>query len=193
MEKQLLISTIKNILPIPEEKILTIASHFKEKTIEKNDLLLKEGQICNMNFFLESGIMRAYTIDTEGNEITTSFFSNNEFVLEPGSMFQRVPSKESIQAIEDCTGYYITYDELQMLFHSLPEFRELGRAILVRGFINFKNHSISLINQTAEERYNHFMATRPNILQHAPLKHIATYLGITDTSLSRIRKKAVEK
>ena len=85
------------------------------------------------------------------------------------------------------------WEQLNMLFHSLPEFREFGRSILVKGFTALKNRMLSMITETAEERYAHLLQNKPEIFQHAPLKTIASYLGITDTSLSRIRKELAKK
>jgi CRP-like cAMP-binding protein len=137
--------------------------------------------------------MRGFAHDTDGNEVTTSFFSANQVVFEVSSFFNRVPSKENIQAIEDCYGWFITYDQLNHLFHSLPEFRDFGRSILVKGFAALKARMLSMITETAEERYDALIKSNPEIFQHAALKHIASYLGITDTSLSRIRKEYSKK
>jgi len=82
---------------------------------------------------------------------------------------------------------------LQTLFHNIPEFREFGRMILVKGFIAFKQRALSLINETAEQRLENLIKVRPEIFQKAPLKNIASYLGITDTSLSRIRREITKK
>jgi CRP-like cAMP-binding protein len=80
-----------------------------------------------------------------------------------------------------------------MLFHSLPEFRDFGRSILVKGFAALKSRVLSMITETAEERYAQLLKNNPEIFQHAPLKIIASYLGVTDTSLSRIRKEFSKK
>jgi len=80
-----------------------------------------------------------------------------------------------------------------MLFHSVPEFREFGRAMLVKEFVAFKQRTLLLINKTAEERYADLLNSNGEIFQFAQLKHIASYLGITDTSLSRIRKEYAKK
>ena len=114
-------------------------------------------------------------------------------MFEVSSFFNRQPSRENIKALTDCTGLYITYDELNGLFHSLEEFREFGRHILVQGYTAYKDRTLSLITHTAEERYAMLLKTNPEIFQHAALKHIASYLGITDTSLSRIRKDFSKK
>jgi len=80
-----------------------------------------------------------------------------------------------------------------MLFHSIPEFRDFGRSILVKGFASLKIRMLSMITETAEERYASLLHSNPEIFQYAPLKQIASYLGITDTSLSRIRKEILKK
>jgi len=164
-----------------------IASGFLPKEIMKSEFLLKEGRVCDEYFFLEEGFMRAFAYNTEGNDVTTHFFPAGHVVLEVSSFFNRTPSKENIQASSDCTGWYISYAQLNHLFHSLPEFREFGRSILVGYLTSLKTRMLSMITETAEQRYEALLKTNPEIFQHAALKHIASYLGITDTSLSRIR------
>ena len=175
------------------QKAEEIASRFSQKTIPKNEFFLAEGNHTNEYLFLEKGFMRAFAHDTEGNEVTTDFYSDKQVVFEVSSFFTRTISRENIQALTDCEGWYITYEQLNMLFHSLPEFREFGRSILVKGFAALKNRMLSMITETAEERYTYLLKTKPEIFQYAPLKTIASYLGITDTSLSRIRKEFAKK
>lgn len=79
------------------------------------------------------------------------------------------------------------------MFHSVPEFREFGRAILVKEFVTYKQRTLSMINKSAEERYAQLIQTNKDIFQYAQLKHIASYLGITDTSLSRVRREFATK
>jgi len=187
MENERLIQFITQVLPVSEATATTIASHFEPLQIQKNEFLLREGQMNDRYFFVADGFLRAFTYDTEGNDITTGFYTPNQMAFEVSSFFLREPSKENIRALSDCSGSYITYGQLQVLFHTIPEFREFGRAILVRGFIAFKQRTLSLIRETAETRYANLLQARPEIVQHVPLKYIASYLGMTDTSLSRIR------
>lgn len=133
--------------------------------------------------------MRAFTHDQNGQEITTNFYAKNMVVFEVASLFHRTISKENIQAVTDCKGLVLTFDELNSLFHGIPEFREFGRAMLVNGFIMLKKRMLSMINETAEERYANLLQHNPEVFQYAHLKDIATFLGVTDTSLSRIRKQ----
>ena len=188
MKNKNLHSFITSITPIADQRVAEIASHFSEISFRKNDFFLKEGTISNNYLFLEEGFMRAFTYDLDGNDVTTGFFGEKQIVFEVASYFMRAPSKENIQALMDCKGYYLTYEQLNGLFHSMPEFREFGRAILVRGFVALKQRTLSMINDTAEKRYENLLSTNPEIFRNAPLKNIASYLGITDTSLSRIRK-----
>jgi len=193
MEKEKLILFIQEILPIPKQKVEEIVMQFQPMELRKNDIFIAEGKVSDKYLFLESGFIRAFTIDLEGNEVTTEFYSDNQIVFEVGSFFRKTVSKETFQALEDCKGWFITFDQLQFLFHSIPEFREFGRMILVKGFISFKERTLALINESAEKRYETLIRTRPQIFQKTPLKYIASYLGITDSSLSRIRREIVHK
>ena len=189
MYNQQLIQLFYNSGLVSLPKATEIASHFSQKLIPKNQFFLVEGNHCNEYLFLEKGFMRAFAHDTEGNDVTTAFYSDNQVVFEVSSFFNRTISKENIQALTDSEGWYISYEQLNMLFHSLPEFREFGRSILVKGFAALKNRVLSMITETAEERYAQLLKNNPEIFKYAPLKTIASYLGVTDTSLSRIRKE----
>ncbi|CCG53618.1 Probable cAMP-binding protein [Flavobacterium indicum GPTSA100-9 = DSM 17447] len=193
MSKELLINYIQNNLPTSRKTLDEIVEHFEERTFSKNDYFLKEGQISNDYFFLANGFMRSFTYDIEGDEVTTAFYSANRFVFECSSFFLRTTSTENIQAVTDCVGYTISFEDLNKLFHSIPEFREFGRSVLVKEFSAFKQRTLSMINRSAEERYANLITTNKEIFQYAQLKHIASFLGMTDTSLSRIRKEFLKK
>jgi CRP-like cAMP-binding protein len=170
-----------------------ISTHFNSCVVNKNDFLLREGKVCNEYCFLEEGFMRAFAHDTEGNDVTTNFYSANQVVFEVFSFFTRTRSSENIQALTESKGWIVSYETLNMLFHTLPEFREFGRNILVKGYAALKMRMLSTITETAEQRYERLLKDNSEIFQYAPLKHIASYLGITDTSLSRIRKEFSRK
>jgi CRP-like cAMP-binding protein len=189
MPKENLIKFLQGTMPMPIEKADLIAGYFIEKQIAKNDFLLKEGQICNDAYFLENGFIKSFIADIDGNFITTNFYGPNIFVNEVLSFFKRIPSNENIQALSNCTVWSITYDNLQLCFHSMPEFREFGRMMLINTLSNLKQRMLNMVQLTAEKRYEILIENQPQIFQNAPLKAIATYLGITDTSLSRIRKE----
>jgi len=193
VSSQKLIHFFKNSNLVSPKAAEEIANTFCQKEIKKSHFLLKERKICNEYFFLENGFIRAFANDIEGNDITTNFYLSGEVVFEVSSFFNRTISKENFQAIVDCEGWYITYEQLNTLFHSMHDFRDFGRSILVKGFSALKIRMLSMITETAEQRYDILLKTNPEIFQDASLKHIASYLGITDTSLSRIRKEYAKK
>jgi CRP-like cAMP-binding protein len=153
LERQSLINFITLAMPICDNKASEIADNFVPVCLYKNDFLLKDGAICNDYFFLEKGFMRAYTFDTEGNEVTTNFYGRNSIVFEVASYIKRTPSRENIQALTDCFGWKGNYANLQNLFHTSHEFRGFARVVLVNSFIELKERTLSMINLTAEKRY----------------------------------------
>jgi CRP-like cAMP-binding protein len=193
INNQMLISFFESSGKINALKAKEIADYFEYKELEKNELLLKEGQVSNEYMILGKGFLRSYSFDPEGNEVTTAFYSAGQPVFDVASFFNRTPSKENIQALSPSAGWVITFEKLNDMFHSIPEFREFGRGILVKGFADLKVRMLSMITETADERYTILLHSNPEIFQYAPLKQIASYLGITDSSLSRIRKEMMAK
>lgn len=167
---------------------LITARHHREE-VEKGNTILKKGRIADEYYLLESGLIRSYVHDYEENEITTDFFVENEIIIVPTSLFQRIPSQETIVAVTDSTMWKISFNDFQELFHSIPGFTEWGRLWFTHQLFATKQRSLEMITETATNRYLKLMQEKPQIMQHVPLKQIASYLGITDTSLSRIRKE----
>lgn len=188
MGKESLVYFIQEILPMPADKAEQISTYFTPKQYCKNDFLLKEGRICTESHFIESGFIRSYVVDVDGNEVTTDFYGSNIFANDFLSFFKRIPSNENIQVLADCTTWMINYEDLQTCFHTIPEFREFGRMMLINNYSRLKERMFGMIQLTAEQRYEKLVTSHAEIFQNAPLKYIASYLGITDTSLSRIRK-----
>lgn len=172
------------------EEYLLVLNQYEEVSFNKNDYLIEKGKKGNFYYFIESGFLRSYTIDLEGNDITTKFFSENDILIDWHSYFLKKPCKESIQAITDGKCWKISFSNFMKLFH-IEAFREVGRTRLINNYFELKNHSLSVIADHAKERYLNLVQEKPAIVQNVPLKHIATFLGITDTSLSRIRKEII--
>ncbi len=187
------VAFIQSMMPMPVDKASIIAAQFERKTLVKHEFVLQEGKVCNESYFLESGYIRAFAFDPDGNDVTFNIFSPPSFVNDISSLFRRVPTKENLQALTECALWTIPYERLQANFHAMPEFREFGRMMLIMSNTNLKDRMISMIRDTAEERYAALLHTKPDIFQHVPLKIIASYLGITDTSLSRIRREFAQK
>ena len=188
-EKAPICEFISKIYPMSQEQLASVVQYFKPKAFQKNEFVLEEGRVCQIYCFMEEGFMRAYTYDHDGNEVTTALYSPRQIVCDLSSFFKRIPAQEYIQTLTDSKVWYISFEELQHIFHAMPYFREFGRLILVNSYTQLKQRMLSMLQETAETRYSRLMETNPMIFQHVPLKIIASYIGVTDTSLSRIRKE----
>lgn len=174
---------------ITKEELAEIIPRYEKVVFQKNDYLLKQGEVERKYWFIESGFIRSYIIDTEGNEITFNLYGPEDVVIDYPSMFFFAPTRENIHALTDAVCWEISFNDFQELFNDILNFREQQRALLVGSYFALKEHSISLIADQAKERYLKLLKDKPQIIRNVSLKHIATFLGIKDTSLSRIRKE----
>ena len=191
-DKSILIEDLQDAF-LTDKELEIVLSGYEKVLVKKNEYILEQGNICDAYYFVEKGFLRSYAIDYNGNEVTTNFFTKTDLILEETSFFLRMSTKENIQAMEDCVLWKKDFDIFQEHFNSIEKYREWGRAHLVKNFFALKQRSLAMITETAKERYQNLMYEHSNILQKASLKHIASYLGITDTSLSRIRKEITKK
>lgn len=189
MEESHFLSQIFSSNGITKEELKIILPKYKKIAISKNDYLLNQGTVEKKYWFVESGFIRSYIIDTEGNDITFNLYTSSDVVIDYPSFFFLLPTRENIQALTDCVCWEIDFASFQELFNSISNYREQQRGLLVGSYFALKEHSISLIADQAKERYLKLLKSKPHLVQNVSLKHIATFLGITDTSLSRIRKE----
>ncbi|MEM8967113.1 MAG: Crp/Fnr family transcriptional regulator [Bacteroidota bacterium] len=171
------------------EELEAVVSRFTQVTFQKGEYILQAGEVAHQYYFVESGFIRSYAVDTDGNDVTTGFYTQAQILIDWPSFFLKNPTKEFYQALTDCVVWRLGFDEFQQLFHSIESFREGGRSRLVGSYFALKRRSIAMITDPAKERYLQLMKESPELIHNVSLKHIATYLGITDTSLSRIRKE----
>jgi CRP-like cAMP-binding protein len=182
------LKTIFNEQNFNKDDLENILNQYQRIEFAKNDFLIQEDSTANYYYFIESGYVRSYVIDLEGNDISIKFFSATDIVIDWHSYFLKTKCRENVQAITACVAWKITFENFMKLF-KIEAFREVGRTRLVNNYFELKNHSISIIADPAKDRYLNLLKSKPDIVQNVPLKQIATYLGITDTSLSRIRKE----
>ena len=187
MSRQIL-SQVYSHPGLSELDLARVIDAHEEVTFAKNSFLLKEGQTANAYWIIESGLIRSYVYDFEGNEITTDFMGEGAVCIEVASIFQRVPTVEYMQALCEVRAWKIDFERFQSLFISIPGLAEWGRAWMSMQLVLCKRRATEMITESAAQRYEKLMKERPQILQLAPLKYIASYLGVTDSSLSRIRK-----
>ena len=190
MNSEIFQNTYQHFL-LSEDDINQIASFHKKRTFAKDELILAKDQVLESYYLLEKGVVRAFVNDMDNNDITTEFFIDGDIVIIPSSLFQQIPSQESLQAVTDCEVWEIKYDDFQEVFRSIPGFAEWGRLWFTYQLFTLKQRSLDMITISATNRYLKLSKEKPQILQTVPLKFIASFLGITDTSLSRIRKEIV--
>ena len=183
---------LNSIKSMPEAKAKLIASYFEKRTLSKGTLLIEEGRTSKQSYFLESGIIRCYIIDLNGDEVTTRFYSAPDFLNDYLSFFKQKPSETNYELLTDCTLYGINFEKVQHCFHTIPEFREWGRMLLTLNYEHVNARMLSFYKETAKERYIKLETNHPEIMEQVPLNMIASYLGVTKFSLSRIRKELQE-
>lgn len=174
---------------INEAELRQIVDAHQKVNYQKGDFILQEGKTANCYLILESGLIRSFAYNYNGEDITTDFFTAGELVIDVLSLFQRIPTQENVQALTDCVCWQINFDDFQALFHSIAGFPEWGRLWMTGKLFHFKQRAIEIATLPTKERYLTLLQEKPEIIRQAPLKHIATYLGVTDSSLSRIRKE----
>lgn len=170
-----------------------IMSAHVQVSFKRGDVLLKVGETANCYYLIEAGLIRNYVHSVDGDEVTTRFYSVNEFSIVILSFFQRIPSVENVVAVTDVKAWKIDFDSFQGVMRSIKGFGIWGRDWMSGQLFILEQRLIDVLTKAATERYLELMRERPEVLQYASLKHIASYLGITDTSLSRIRKEVSKK
>ena len=172
---------------LTETEIAEFSKKLSLKHFKKDDFLIEEGKYCNEICFLESGSARAFH-NIDGKEITNWFVFNNMPLTSYFSFVTQLPSKETIQFSDDTALYSICYNDLQTLYKEFHGIERLGREIAEFYFIWQEERTLSLQSLSAKERYKKLLNQEAHLLQKVPLGQIASYLGITQESLSRIRK-----
>lgn len=158
------------------------------RSVKKGDIFLREGQRCDYFYYILKGFVRVYYLDLEGNEVTHWFSPENSMVSSPLSFLRRDKNILYFEALEDTELVLITLEQLGVLNAQLETVGKAIRELHVEFIIILSRRIMSIHTQTAEERYLELMEKYPYLFQKAKLTHIASYLGITPQSLSRIRK-----
>lgn len=153
----------------------------------KNEIILKQDKVCKNLYFIEKGLARGYRIDDEGKDITNWFAPEGTLATSAYSFISQKPSFESVVALEDCSMRSISRKSLYELYEKFPEMNEMGRELIEIYYLELEERVNALQFQTAKQRYEKFVKQDGYLLQRTSLGHIASYLGITQETLSRIR------
>lgn len=163
------------------------------KKLRKHQYLLQEGDVWRWNAFVCKGCLRTYHVDDKGLEHIVYFSIENYWTGDRESLLSGMPAKSNIDAIEDSVVLLYSIEHFELLKSRIPVFRDFVSSLLDRSFVASQNRVHSIISQTAEEKYLTFIKTSPQMAVRIPQHMIASYLGISPETLSRVRKSAVKK
>ncbi|AEV99572.1 Crp/Fnr family transcriptional regulator [Niastella koreensis] len=184
----MLLKAIRHYIPLSSDDETIIWSLFRVQKLQKGQHLLQAGAICKNIFFIEQGLVRYYAI-IDGEEKTSYFNKEGEFVCDYASFLPQTPSTINIQALEACTVYFISHSNMHLFYERVKYGERFGRLALEDVYVNLINQVRPLYNDTPELRYQFFLSKFPDTGQRIPQYYIASYIGIKPQSLSRIRKR----
>ena len=173
---------------MPSRTQLLFSSKLIRQVFPKNTVLLKTGNPEYYLSFVEEGIIRFF-IPKEENDLTFAFVFSNSFVSGYDSFLTQKQSTYTIQTLTKTVLWRITYEDLQLIYEQTEIGNTIGRKAGEELFLKKSKREISLLNETAEERYLNLFTEQPHLIKNIPLKYIASYIGITPQALSRIRKR----
>jgi len=185
--------SIDSIVSLSIDEWLQLSMFIEVITLKKNSFFLTEGQICKSIAFVNNGLLIYFKSLRNGDDITTDFAFEGDWVTDNYSRLNQTPSFMNIKAIEDSELLIINNEDLSALFINLPKLERIGRVLMEQAFMKITQHSIDLQSFSAKERYIRMLQNYPEVFQKVPLYHIANYLGIAPKSLSRIRNEIFNK
>jgi len=188
-----LISFLSSNSDLEQEFLEQLVDKCRKIEIKKGAFILQEGEICRQTLFVESGLLRYYSIDSKGKEHILQFAPEGWFVSDRASIFFNQPSAFFIQALEDTTTVALDEHFILKLAQKDTSFLEFNNRLLHNHIRQLQNRINQLLSATAEERYLDFIKIYPDILLRVPQWMVASYLGVTPEGLSRVRKELAQK
>jgi len=182
---------ISNQIDIDKNSLESIVSSFEVKTVKKGDFFLKSGKVCRKMAFIISGYLRMYDI-VDGKEITFWVGSSGKFITSLSSFIFETENFWNIQAVTDCEILVIRREKHFELCKQQPKWLEFDNLLLAHSFALLEKNMFSQLHTTAQQRFENLLEEEPALFNHVPLQHIASMLGITPESLSRLRKNHVQ-
>ncbi|WP_109829303.1 Crp/Fnr family transcriptional regulator [Reichenbachiella versicolor] len=189
METLPLVTFLQKFGTLTTDDISIISEHCNPKEYTQGDVFVEAGKNVNQVDFVLSGVFRYYFYDKEGNEITSFFMAENDFVTNVNSFFEYIPSSGTIAAETDCSTLVISRSSWELFSEQIPNWNMIMQAITNKTLLAKSVFQRKLINQDAKTSYLELLKQYPTIVQRVPLNHLASFLGITKFSLSRIRNQ----
>lgn len=182
-------SSIRSYFGIIEPtELKSITSLFRLETFDKGHYVLKTNKKCERLSFVQSGLLRIFT-ETESKDVTQWISTKGTFVTDLSSFIFNSPSRWTIQTLTDTELYTINKDEYEKIKNSLPQWSELEKLFIVKCFTTLEDRIFSHLSMSSEERYLFFFENNKELFNQVPLQYIASMLGMTPETFSRIRKK----
>ncbi|NIG55084.1 Crp/Fnr family transcriptional regulator [Chitinophaga sp. Cy-1792] len=172
----------------PTDKAL-LKQHLTHRKIRKRQFFLQEGEVCRQVAIVEKGAMRAFLIDNEGHEHIAAFALEGWTIADLNSFLRQSPGTLTIETLEDTDLTLISYDAYNALLETMPAFERFIRITITDAYVALQKRTTDMISLSAEERYKALVAAYPNILQRVPQHMIASFMGVTPETISRIRKR----
>ncbi len=183
-----LVSYLNSFVPLSKDVIALLDDQTFPHSISKGKLLLKPGSVADKLFFIVKGLIQGYIKD-DGKQITTWINDENEIVGSIRTLGTNNLCKEYLQALEDCYLVAIPVALTEFIFNNFPETNVLGRRLWEYNYQGAEERAYICRISSAEKKYDYFMQTQPNLINRVPLKYIASFLGMTKETLSRVRSK----
>jgi CRP-like cAMP-binding protein len=174
---------------IPEEDQAIISEHITLRNVHAGEVLIPSGSVARQLFFITQGILKVFTLNEKGNEVTHFFLKENQFCTILNSLTNNVSAEEGIAAACDASLIVFHKQELLQLYERLPYLKELFGSIMHQALMDKIQTRNAYMGEDASTRYKKFISRQPEIALRVPLSDVASYLGITPQSLSRIRRK----
>lgn len=185
-------TSLQSITTISDEEFENANTYFREVRLEKGESLLQEGNVCKQMAFVTRGVLRTFYLNHKAQEITHCFRTAGMFASAYRSFVLQEPSFLSITALEYVELILIDYDHLQKLYQTSLVWQRIGRILAERAYIEMEDYATVLNNELAIEKYQRLLKEQPEVIQKSNVEHIATYLGVTRRTLSRIRQEVSE-
>lgn len=183
-----LINYILQFGNLNKQQIDLIKSKAVFKEIRKDEYYHEAGKVPREVIFLTEGIMRVCYYNNKGDEVTKYFIDENNFLADINSYNQEIPSTEYVQAVTNCKYFVLSKNAMQELSMTIIEWDRIIAKITTKGLAEKVNKISPMMTEDASERYRKFLSNFPTLANRIPLSYLASYLGITQSSLSRIRK-----
>lgn len=186
---ELLTNYLREQIKVSQEELTTILSCFKPLKAKKNELLLTQGQTSQRSYFVGKGCLRIYFLNEDGQDATRYFAFENQFATALVSFITGDPSDEFIQAVEPTELLYISHKDFFHLLDIIPQWEKFYRSYLEGAYVNNTRRLMSFITLDAVERYRQLLEQNPVIVRRLPNKMVASYLNISQETLSRLKSR----